>query len=258
MANKTINDVRINVKFDEYDNHIDNLVSKESLQISLGKIQKWKTDFHPVVWTGDADTVNNHTVLTDVPADAVFTDTTYVAGNDISIDYVNTSPDLTLFTWSQGSISDTTGYEDDTVENVIRLDGFLPIPNETPINVSLTYQQTIPLYWKMFFYDDNQTMLGHTEWMTNEDGVNPVANASYFRLIAYQGTSDSLDSRLLTYGEISPEVDVDKYVISNTYELPIASADTLGGVKVGEDLVIDENGVLNIADIHRLILNVTE
>lgn len=80
MANKTINDVLINVKFDEYDNHIDNLVSKESLQISLGKIQKWKTDFHPVVWTGDADIVNNHTVLTDVPADAVFTDTTYVAG----------------------------------------------------------------------------------------------------------------------------------------------------------------------------------
>lgn len=182
----------------------------------------------------------------------------YTAGKDISIDYVNTSSDLTLFTWSQGSISDTTGYEDDTSENVIRLDGFLPIPNETPINVSLTYQQTIPLYWKMFFYDDNQTMLGHTEWMTNEDGVNPVANTSYIRIIAYQGTSDSLDPRLLTYGEISPEVDVDKYVISNTYELPIASADTLGGVKVGEDLVIDENGVLNIADIHRLILNVTE
>lgn len=182
----------------------------------------------------------------------------YTAGKDISIDYVDTSSDLTLFTWSQGGLSDATGYEDDTVENMIRLDGFLPIPNETPINVSLTYQQTIPLYWKMFFYDDNQTMLGHTEWMTNEDGVNPVTNTQYLRIIAYQGTSDSLDPRLLTYGEISPEVDVDKYVISNTYELPIASADTLGGVKVGEDLVIDENGVLNIADIHRLILNVTE
>ena len=77
MANKTINDVLINVKFDEYANHTDNLVSKESLQISLGKIQKWKTDFHSCVWDGNAATVNNHTVLSDVPADAVFTDAVY-------------------------------------------------------------------------------------------------------------------------------------------------------------------------------------
>jgi len=31
----------------------------------------------------------------------------------------------------------------------------------------------------------------------------------------------------------------------SSYELPIASADTLGGIKVGENLSIDENGVLS-------------
>lgn len=31
----------------------------------------------------------------------------------------------------------------------------------------------------------------------------------------------------------------------NSYELPIASADTLGGIKVGENLTIDEDGTLN-------------
>lgn len=34
-------------------------------------------------------------------------------------------------------------------------------------------------------------------------------------------------------------------VIGETYTLPIASADTLGGVKVGNNLSIDENGVLS-------------
>ena len=36
-----------------------------------------------------------------------------------------------------------------------------------------------------------------------------------------------------------------KYVDDNKYALPIASASTLGGIKVGENLTIDENGVLS-------------
>lgn len=37
----------------------------------------------------NAEKVNNHTVLTDVPADAVFTDTTYTAGTNVSISNEN-------------------------------------------------------------------------------------------------------------------------------------------------------------------------
>lgn len=36
-----------------------------------------------------------------------------------------------------------------------------------------------------------------------------------------------------------------KYVDDNKYTLPIASASTLGGIKIGENLTIDENGVLS-------------
>lgn len=36
-----------------------------------------------------------------------------------------------------------------------------------------------------------------------------------------------------------------KYVDDNKYELPIASTDTLGGIKIGENLSIDENGVVS-------------
>ena len=36
-----------------------------------------------------------------------------------------------------------------------------------------------------------------------------------------------------------------RYVDGNKYELPIASTDTLGGIKIGENLSIDENGVVS-------------
>lgn len=36
-----------------------------------------------------------------------------------------------------------------------------------------------------------------------------------------------------------------KYVDGNKYELPIASTDTLGGIKIGENLSIDKNGVVS-------------
>ena len=75
--NKVLNNIDIHVAFAQYGNHDENLTSKESLHISLGKIAKWKTDFHPVVWTGAASSVNGFTVETNVPADAVFTDTIY-------------------------------------------------------------------------------------------------------------------------------------------------------------------------------------
>ncbi len=46
---------------------------------------------------------------------------------------------------------------------------------------------------------------------------------------------------------------------SGTYELPIASADVLGGIKVGENLEIDENGVLkSMAGFPFQILTVSE
>lgn len=104
MVDKTLNNMIINVKFDEYANHTDNLVSKESLQVSLGKIKKWKTDFHSCVWNGNAATVNNHTVLSDVPADAAFTDTIYtlpaatdqILGGVIIGDGINVTQDGTI------------------------------------------------------------------------------------------------------------------------------------------------------------------
>ena len=71
-----------------------NLTTGEKLAVSLGKIKKFLSDLKTVAFTGsyadltekptsmtanggNADTVNNHTVDTDVPEDAKFTDTVY-------------------------------------------------------------------------------------------------------------------------------------------------------------------------------------
>ena len=71
-----------------------NLTTGEKLAVSLGKIKKFFSDLKTVAFTGsyadltekptsmtanggNADTVNGHTVDTDVPADAEFTDTVY-------------------------------------------------------------------------------------------------------------------------------------------------------------------------------------
>ena len=43
-----------------------------------------------------------------------------------------------------------------------------------------------------------------------------------------------------------------KYVDDNKYSLPIASSDTLGGIKIGENLSIDENGVVSASGIKGL------
>lgn len=72
----------------------ENIASKESLPVIFGKIAKFFTDLKTVAFSGsyndledkpkslpanggNAETVNKHTVMSDVPAGAKFTDTTY-------------------------------------------------------------------------------------------------------------------------------------------------------------------------------------
>lgn len=72
----------------------ENLTTKEKLSIGFGKISKWFSDLKAVAFSGsyndlsnkptslpanggNSSTVNNHTVKSDVPENAKFTDTTY-------------------------------------------------------------------------------------------------------------------------------------------------------------------------------------
>ena len=101
MANKEFSDVKINVVFTEATVpsgtnpiNIDGSTTSphtngQDLALALGIIKSWYSHWHSVVWTGDADTVNSHTVESDVPQNAEFTDTTYSNGAGITIDTSN-------------------------------------------------------------------------------------------------------------------------------------------------------------------------
>lgn len=59
---KEFDDVQLDVEFEPAANHNDNLVSKENISLSFGKIAKWKTDFHSSVWSGYGLFINGHTI----------------------------------------------------------------------------------------------------------------------------------------------------------------------------------------------------
>lgn len=93
MKNREFNNVNINVEFTETPNR-QQLTSGDNVNTLFGKIKKWLTDLKAVAFSGsyndledkpkslpasggNADTVNEHTVESDVPSNAVFTDTVY-------------------------------------------------------------------------------------------------------------------------------------------------------------------------------------
>lgn len=49
-----------------------------------------------------------------------------------------------------------------------------------------------------------------------------------------------------TKSETYSREEVQKYVEDNAYELPIASDSELGGIKIGENIIVDEDGYLSI------------
>lgn len=86
---RSFSNVKIKVTFSEAastvvvsggNNHAGNIDGSDTgqdLALGLGKIQNWYNNWHSVVWTGDAATVNGKTIAENVPSGAVFTDTTY-------------------------------------------------------------------------------------------------------------------------------------------------------------------------------------
>ena len=113
MANKTFNDVKINVTFtkatsdvtvsggNDHASNISGSPTAQDLALGLGKIQNWYDNWHPVVWTGDAATVNGKTVAVNVPSNAKFTDhittaTTSGSGNAVTAVTADANGALTI------------------------------------------------------------------------------------------------------------------------------------------------------------------
>lgn len=137
-----------------------NLTTKEKLSISFGKISKWFSDLKDVAFSGsyndlndkpaslpanggNSTTVNGHTVNSDVPANAKFTDTTYgVAtttktgivkpdGSTITVD-----EDGTLHGVAKVTVDDTLSpTSTNPVQNKVVTSNLTDIRKETTVNL---------------------------------------------------------------------------------------------------------------------------
>jgi hypothetical protein len=134
------------------------------------------------------------------------------------------------------------------------------------INVSALKQTDLELKFQVAFYDSNETFISMTsDWYTLSDAAIRPSNCKYIRIVLMYNAQTVFDPSMLQYCEISMPVEIGKHVITNTgvthIELndttivSVENGDTTNIVQFGQDLSV-QDGVVNIADIHRLILNV--
>lgn len=145
---KELHNVVLGVKFTKASVRA-NIISEENnetLADSLGKIQKWYEDFKPVVWSGDADTVNGHVVNVDVPADAKFTDTLYTFSEGTTNGTFNVSVNdglatpVTIHGLGSAAFTDSTDYATSSHNHAIGDITNLQTELDSKINTSLMGQ----------------------------------------------------------------------------------------------------------------------
>lgn len=211
--------------------------------------------------------------------------TEYAAGDGIQIDEGTSVIDITNIEWQQGKLNDADGTEAiSDVEPYLDCEMFEITSHTSMVTLSGTYTNNIMLLWKPYYYDENENYISTVNtWSTYEDGVQIPINAKYVRFVLTEDETTTLDPNDLAHVEIEYPLEVGKEVITNTGVIdvqvrdrkliiikhdhveeipipdpPLATTTTPGIVVVGEDLTIDTDGVLNIADINRLILNAEE
>ena len=195
--------------------------------------------------------------------------TEYVAGKGISITAGEATRDLTVLTWEQGTV-DANGDDDNTATYAIRSPF---IQNGMTDRISVFAQTTGEqnMYWKLFYYDSNHTYYAQTsEWSTSPTlKVTPnFGKCKYIKIVLVINVSTAITPASLGTCELSYPFEVDKDVITNIgvthielngqNEITVTeNGETSTLVKFGSDLEVT-NGVVNIPDYHRLILNVEE
>ena len=130
---KNVKKAKINVEFNEATTR-ENLVSGESVNTLFGKIKKFLSDLHDSAFTGNAAKVNNHTVNTDVPSDAKFTDTTYSNATTSAAGLMSAADKAKLDELSGGG---SGGSSSSTRKSIV-----IDIDNTTDIDIPFTINDT--------------------------------------------------------------------------------------------------------------------
>lgn len=190
----------------------------------------------------------------------------YVAGEGISIDQGAGTTEISTLQWEQGSINPTYGTDDDTTTACIRCPE-IEAGLTSSIGLTAIYNNTDMVY-KIAYYDSNHAFISMVSaWKSYSDMVNKPAGTAYIRIVLTLDQSTTLDPTNLTSCELSYPIEVGKYVITNTGVtqidlngasiVKVENGQTETLVTFGQDLNVNA-GVVNIADINRLILNCEE
>ena len=193
--------------------------------------------------------------------------TEYVAGDGISIDEGEGSTDITNIVWTQGSINDVTGLDDNTVDNVVRSD-YLPIGLTAAIGVSATTTDSHDMLYKIAFYNSDHDFISMVDtWTPYSLTINKPMGASYIRICLESEMLTTIDASSVGYAELSYPIESGKFVITNTgvthVELDgatikkIENGETSDIITFGQDFEVT-SGVVGIPDYHSLILYVDQ
>ena len=190
-----------------------------------------------VTFPTDAQTVNGHTVEIDVPADAKFTDTIYelpVATSDV-LGGVKIGDRLSI-----------------TEDGVLSAD-------EITVGVLSVTQDQSNLSELIVEYEDHsdRLVIPNTEYLegtaidiiTSQDPISNSINVLYSTGLSVNADNELINTGVLDIQESTNPLEIIKVTESSEspihINLPIAGSDTLGGVKVGDGLSIDNTGVLS-------------
>ena len=239
------------------------LASDGTWKETAAELQPATTETLGGIIVGSGLDVDEHGLLSvDIPGA-----TEYVAGDGISIDHGSSTTELASLEWEQGSINHENGTDDDTTDTSAR-SPFIETGLTNMINISAFDIYDVELLWELAFYDSNQTFISMTDtWQDLSGGVTVPPGAAYVRIVLQREIPTTFDSRNIATVEISYPIEIGKYVISNTGVtqidlrdkkiVAVENGETKDVIEFGSDFDVND-GVVDLTDFHRLILNVDQ
>jgi hypothetical protein len=171
----------------------------------------------------------------------------YTAGEGISIkDTPTKTISIEQTEFVRGNINNDGS--DDDITLYLRTNDFDIIIDPTYEFITLStkvLEQDESYIWKLFFYEENGTFISCTsDFHFDTEQVSIPNNTCYLKIVMKRA-DDTIDN-------FYEEIEICNIILSGEkireISLKPATTETLGGIKVGDNLSIDENGVLSAHD----------
>lgn len=171
----------------------------------------------------------------------------YTAGEGISIkDTPTKTISIEQTEFVRGNINNDGS--DDDITLYLRTNDFNIIIEPTYESITLNtkvLEQDESYIWKLFFYEENGTFISCTSDFHFDTEQVPIPHNACYLKIVMKRADDTIDN-------FYEEIEMCNIILSGEkireISLKPATSETLGGIKVGDNLSIDENGVLSAHD----------